>query len=66
MMRLAEKVGYAEEARFRMARIVAGEYYDGMGYGVLRAEWEDRYPDGFAAHLERGATSRAGKVDEAR
>jgi RimJ/RimL family protein N-acetyltransferase len=66
MMRLAEKVGFAEEARFRMARIVNGEYYDGMGYGVLRAEWEDRYPDGFAAHLLLGATSRVGMGDRPR
>ncbi len=47
MMRLAEKLGYKEEARFRMARIVKGEYFDGMGYGVLREEWEMLYPKGF-------------------
>lgn len=40
MMRLAEKLGFKEEARFRMARIVKGKYYDGMGYGLLREEWE--------------------------
>lgn len=51
MMRLAEKLGYREEARFRMARIVNSVHYDGMGYGVLRDEWHARYPDGFAAHL---------------
>ena len=51
MMRLAEKLGYKVEARFRKARIVKGEYYDGMGYGVLREEWEQMYPTGFAAHL---------------
>jgi putative hydrolase of HD superfamily len=51
MMRLALKLGFAEEARFRMARIVEGRYYDGMGYGVLRSEWEARYPDGFAGSL---------------
>lgn len=51
MMRLAEKLGFREEARFRKARIVDGAYYDGMGYGVLREEWRVRYPDGFAAHL---------------
>lgn len=49
MMRLAEKLGFQEEARFRKARIVNGEYYDGMGYGVLREEWQARYPNGFAA-----------------
>ncbi len=51
MMRLAQKLGYREEARFRKARIVNGEYYDGMGYGVLREEWMARYPLGFAASL---------------
>ncbi len=51
MMRLALKLGYQEEARFRMARIVEGQYYDGMGYGVLRHEWLERYSDGFAASL---------------
>jgi putative hydrolase of HD superfamily len=53
MQRLAAKLGYQEEARFRKARIVAGQYYDGLGYGVLREEWAARYPGGFAAHLER-------------
>jgi putative hydrolase of HD superfamily len=51
MMRLARKLGYREEARFRKARIVDGEYYDGLGYGVLREEWMERYPAGFARHL---------------
>ncbi|NDJ60957.1 MAG: GNAT family N-acetyltransferase [Chloroflexi bacterium] len=52
MMGLALKLGYMEEARFRRARIVDGNYYDGLGYGVLRDEWAARYPDGFAAHLD--------------
>ena len=51
MMRLAEKLGYKEEACFRRARIVNGVYYDALGYGVLREEWQERYPDGFAVHL---------------
>jgi RimJ/RimL family protein N-acetyltransferase len=51
MMRLAQKVGYKEEARFRKARIVDGQYYDGLGYGILREEWTARYPLGFAATL---------------
>jgi len=42
MMRLAEKLGFTLEARFRDARIVNGEYYDGLGYGILRSEWEVR------------------------
>ncbi len=49
MMRLAEKLGYREEARFRQARIVGDEFYDGLGYGILREEWLRRHPDGFTA-----------------
>lgn len=48
MMHLAEKLGYKEEARFRKARVVNGLYYDGLGYGVLRDEWQQMYPQGFA------------------
>ncbi len=51
MIRLAQKLGYREEARFRNARIVSGTYYDGMGYGVLREEWTEQYPKGFRAML---------------
>ena len=51
MMRLAEKLGFTREATFRMARIVNGNYYDGLGYGILRTEWNERYPDGFSNHL---------------
>jgi RimJ/RimL family protein N-acetyltransferase len=51
MMGLALKLGYREEARFRRARIYKGQYYDGLGYGVLREEWESLYPEGFAAQL---------------
>lgn len=39
MMRLAEKLGFKQEACFRKARIVDGEYYDSLGYGILREEW---------------------------
>ena len=49
MMRLAEKLGYQLEGRFRMARIVKSEYYDAMGYGILREEWNALYPFGFGA-----------------
>lgn len=51
MIGLARKLGYVEEACFRKARIVGGEYYDAVGYGVLRDEWQALYPDGFAARL---------------
>lgn len=39
MMKLAAKLGFKEEARYRKARIVEGEYYDAIGYGILREEW---------------------------
>lgn len=47
MMRLAEKLGFKQEAVFRKARIVNGVYYDGLGYGILREEWQATYPNGF-------------------
>jgi putative hydrolase of HD superfamily len=53
MMRLAEKLGYQQEAVFRKARIVKGEYYDSIGYGILREEWNLLYPDGFVTHLRQ-------------
>ncbi len=46
MMKLAEKLGFAQEACFRKARIVNGKYYDGLGYGILREEWNNRQNDG--------------------
>lgn len=40
MIRLGEKVGFKQEACFRKARIVKGKYYDSIGMGILREEWE--------------------------
>lgn len=40
MCRVAEKLGFTEEARIRRARMVRGELYDRMIYGILREEWE--------------------------
>lgn len=51
MMRLAGRLGFIEEARFRHAREVDGQLYDGLGFGILREEWTSLYPAGFAAHL---------------
>ncbi len=51
MIRLAEKLGYSLEAKFRNARVVDGKLYDGLGFGVLREEWAARYPEGFAKSL---------------
>jgi len=51
MMKLAEKLGYTKEACFRKARIVNGKYYDSIGYGVLREEWDAWHPQGFQKDL---------------
>jgi putative hydrolase of HD superfamily len=51
MQQLARKLGYQAEARFRKARLVDGVYYDGLGFGILREEWDADYPCGFAHHL---------------
>jgi len=51
MMKLGKNLGFTKEAVFRMARIVEGEYYDGLGYGILRTEWEERYPGSFSDSL---------------
>lgn len=40
MVRLAQKLGFQEEMRLRQARIVNGQYFDAVGYGILRAEWQ--------------------------
>ena len=53
MVGLAKKLGYLEEARYRRALIVKGEYFDEVGYGILREEWTARYPNGFAADALR-------------
>ncbi len=39
MLRVAERLGFTLEARFREAREVGGERYDAVGYGILRKEW---------------------------
>ncbi len=39
MIRLAEKLGFLQEACFRKARILNGVYYDSIGMGILREEW---------------------------
>lgn len=58
MMTLAKKLGFREEARFRDARIVKSAYFDGLGYGILRSEWDERYPNGFAYHLQTAPAAR--------
>jgi putative hydrolase of HD superfamily len=44
MMKLAEKLGFVLEGRFRKARLVNGVHYDALGYGLLREDWETRQP----------------------
>ena len=51
MIKVAERLGFTREAVFRMARIVEGEYYDGLGSGVLRTVWEERYGRGCVMYL---------------
>lgn len=51
LVRLAGKLGFMQEACFRKARIVDGEYFDGLGFGILRDEWNRLYPNGFAAKV---------------
>ena len=55
MIRLAEKLGYRQEACFRKARIVDGVHYASLGFGILREEWRTRYPDGFVIPNEDDA-----------
>ncbi|WP_139692375.1 GNAT family N-acetyltransferase [Sporolactobacillus terrae] len=57
MMKLAEKLSYTKEACFRKARIVDGNYYDSIGFGVLREEWEAWHPEGFQKELVDQASS---------
>ncbi len=40
MVKISEKLGLKQEACFRKARIVDGEYYDSVSYGILREEWK--------------------------
>lgn len=42
MVSVGRRLGFTEEARFRKARVVRGEFYDSVVMGVLREEWEAR------------------------
>jgi putative hydrolase of HD superfamily len=44
MIRVAQKLGFQEEACFRKARIVDGAFYDSLAYGILREEWDQPEP----------------------
>ena len=45
MIKLAKKLGFQEEARFRNARIVEGKLYDSIGMGTLKTEWHENLSD---------------------
>nr|WP_321457077.1 GNAT family protein [uncultured Cohaesibacter sp.] len=40
MMALAQKIGLKQEACYRKARILHGQYFDSLSYGILRQEWD--------------------------
>ncbi len=40
MTKLAERLGYKLEATFRQARVVNGERFDAVRYGMLREDWQ--------------------------
>lgn len=39
MVKLAAKLGMKQEACYQNARIVRGQYYDSVSFGLLRDEW---------------------------
>jgi RimJ/RimL family protein N-acetyltransferase len=39
MMRLARRLGFTREARFREAYVAGGRAYDRLAFGLLRREW---------------------------
>ncbi len=51
MMRLAHKLGFAEESRERRAAEVGGRRFDGVRFGLDRSEWDRRFPGGFQPSL---------------
>lgn len=44
MIKLAHRIGLKQEACYRKARIVNGEYYDSVSYGILKEEWRALRP----------------------
>ncbi len=40
MIKLAEKLNMKKEAEYRKARIVNGQYYDSISFGILKDEWK--------------------------
>lgn len=42
LIALAGKVGFRQEACFRQALVVKGQLHDGLGFGILRTEFENQ------------------------
>ena len=42
MIKLAKRLGFQLEACHRKARILNGKYYDAIGYGILKEEWQEQ------------------------
>lgn len=51
MVRLAHKLGFAEESRDRRGATVSGRRYDALRFALDRGEWEGRFPGGFRSSL---------------
>jgi hypothetical protein len=48
MIALAQKLGLLKRHAFGWrASSLASQYYDGLGFGVLRSAWQARYRQGF-------------------
>lgn len=42
MIHLAKKLGFKEEARYKLALNINGHYFDSISFGILKNEWIDR------------------------
>ncbi len=52
MMQLAKKLGLKQEAVYKKARIVEGNYYDSVSFGILKEEWYALRADGLEAQTQ--------------
>jgi len=41
MIKLAERLGLKKEAEYKNARIVDGQYFDSLSYGIQKNDWEN-------------------------
>lgn len=42
MINVGKKLNFKQEACYKKARIVNGEYYDSVSYGILKEEWNSK------------------------